>query len=128
MEQLALTTAVLLVKGAVEGLGDSAGRGVANLVRRITAVVARRFGDDSAAAQAWEHAREAPADEERIAALASHLARHIADDEAFAQALRAMLAEARNRPDTSQAVITIQDSANVGKIASFGVVNGDVTF
>jgi hypothetical protein len=152
MEPLALTVAVLLGRGAAEHAGARAADAMVRLSQRLTALVARRFQGDDAANEALERVRQSappapsgpatqsappapsaapvpPAQEEEpVTALAAHLDRHIAADADFARRLRDAVAEAAAQPEAGRIVVTVQDNARVGKVASFGTVHGDVTF
>ncbi|MFD8523747.1 hypothetical protein ACFV2D_27520 [Streptomyces capillispiralis] len=128
MEPLALTIAVLLAKGAVEHTGALAGGAIYNVVGRLMTLVGKRFTGDPDASRALDAARRHPEDPREVTTLASHLERHLQSDGAFAKALQDVLDTTKDDPEAQHVVMTVQDHASIGKVATFGTVKGDVSF
>ncbi|MEU9354534.1 hypothetical protein AB0D65_27035 [Streptomyces griseoloalbus] len=128
MEPLALTIAVLLAKGAVEHTGALAGGAIYNLAGRLMTLVGKRFTGDPEASRALDSARRHPEDPREVTTLASHLERHLRSDGEFAETLQDVLDSTKDDPETQHVVMTVQDNASIGKVATFGTVKGDVSF
>ncbi|HMC08594.1 MAG TPA: hypothetical protein VKL22_04680 [Actinomycetota bacterium] len=97
---VAIAAASLLATRAGEGFAGEAGKSAWGTAKRLSGLVRRRFAGDSEAAAALYNLAE----------------------------LEALVVAAERDRSTAKALTQISGSARVGKVATFGDVQGDVSF
>jgi hypothetical protein len=121
-----LTVAGLLAKKALEAASGKAGEDAWAALGRIADAVRRRFRADPEILEALERLEARPISQGRVQELAKVLQERLVAEPNFAPELARLVEQAKVEPQTSAFVTTVQDNAQVGRLANIGQVTGDV--
>ena len=125
VDPISLSVAALLAR-AVGGALEEVGRGAADALGRLAASVHTRLAGDKHAEQALLAVEQAPADEQRIRALAAAIDERIGADAKFRGEIEGLVAEAERDPGVATFITQVRGHAQVGKIVNIGQA-GDVS-
>jgi hypothetical protein len=125
---VAIAAASLLAARLGEGFAGEAGKSAWGAAKRLAELVRSKFAGDPDAMTALDGLQTGPPDPARIRAVAEALQNHAERDETFRAALRALVAEAEGHGSGPTALTEISGNARVGKVATIGDVQGDVSF
>ncbi len=123
-----MAVAALLAKQAAEGLGGEAGKGAWGGMKRLYGLVRQRFASHRETQASLERLETDPDHEEHQRAVAQAIAAQAQADRTFGQELEELVTDAQRHPDVGPIVTQVFGQAHVGKMATFGNVEGDVIF
>ncbi|MFG2948310.1 hypothetical protein [Streptomyces adustus] len=116
--------ALKFAEGAGAQLGADSTRALGGFVARVRA----RLRGDSEAEAAVAELEAHPADGAAAERATRALEERFAADEELRRMSEEFIASVRDRGDLQHILVQVGGNAQVGKIASFGEVHGDVTF
>lgn len=125
---VSVAAASLLATRLGEGFAGEAGKSAWGGMKHLYDLVRQKFVGDPEGEAALDNLEAGPSDEARIRAVADALRDRAERDEAFHAELQALVAAAGQDRSTAQAHTQISGHAQVGKVATFGGVHGDVSF
>ena len=123
---LALTTAGLVAKKALEAAGEQAGTTGWQALGRIAQTIRGWFTGDQDATETLDRLEAKPESQARTAELAEVLQSRLEADPRLVAELTRLVEQAKADPQTASFVTNVQDNASVGKLTNIGQITGDV--